>query len=252
MSFSAEWLALREPADHRARSAALLDGALAAIADRTAPRIVDLGCGAGSNMRAMAGRLPADARLRLVDRDPALLTRAAETLPGLAPDLVEADLAMALEPQVADADLITGAALLDLVSASWLERLVETAPPRAIFHFALTYDGRESRDPATRADRVVHAAFLRHQQRDKGFGPALGPGAAQHLAAALAARGYAIRSADSAWRLTAEQDGALIEALDAGVADAAEEEGADATLWRAARRTRALVGHIDLLALPPA
>ncbi len=251
MSFSAEWLSLREPEDHRARDGALLREAAAAVAGRDAPLIVDLGCGTGSNIRALASHLPPSARLRVVDRDPALLAHARQSLGERNVQVVEADLSADLRPILQDADLVTGAALIDLCSADWLDRLLMAAPPAAAFYFALSYDGRERRVPVVDGDRLVHGAFLRHQQRDKGFGPALGPGAAVHLAASLIARGYSVRTACSDWRLTADEHEALIEMLDQGVADAAEEEGADVALWRQTRRTEVTVGHIDLLGQPP-
>ena len=46
MGFSADWLALREPADHAARDGDLL----AAAAQVAGAVIVDLGCGTGSTL----------------------------------------------------------------------------------------------------------------------------------------------------------------------------------------------------------
>ncbi|MGD8498218.1 MAG: class I SAM-dependent methyltransferase, partial [Chromatiales bacterium] len=54
--FSPDWLALREPLDARARSAALVDR-LRAQAPRGPRRILDLGSGTGSNLRYLAPRL---------------------------------------------------------------------------------------------------------------------------------------------------------------------------------------------------
>ncbi|RZI38309.1 SAM-dependent methyltransferase, partial [Herbaspirillum sp. HC18] len=51
MSFSPDWLALREPADHAARSAHLLSRLATQFGDRDQVSVVDLGCGAGSNLR---------------------------------------------------------------------------------------------------------------------------------------------------------------------------------------------------------
>ena len=48
MAFSAEWLALREPADRAARDAGLLRRAAAAAGP--APVIMDLGCGSGATV----------------------------------------------------------------------------------------------------------------------------------------------------------------------------------------------------------
>ena len=78
--FSAAWLALREPADHRARNAAVRDSAIAHLAGKAAPRLVDLGCGSGSNLRALAPHLPSGQIWRLVDADPLLLQAARQAL----------------------------------------------------------------------------------------------------------------------------------------------------------------------------
>ena len=74
--FSADWLALREPYDARARNPAVLDALAAALADRGSVAIVDLACGTGATLRAIASRLPRRQRWRLVDHDLALLARA--------------------------------------------------------------------------------------------------------------------------------------------------------------------------------
>ena len=80
MSFSAEWLALREMADHRARD----PGLLAKLAEWAHPRgdltIADLGCGTGSNARAMIPHLAGTQHWRLIDNDGTLLGLAKERL----------------------------------------------------------------------------------------------------------------------------------------------------------------------------
>src|SRR5437899_1031226 len=67
------WLALREPADVAARSALLTREVVDAIGRHHPLSILDLGAGTGSNLRYLAGRLPAPQRWLLVDRDPTLL-----------------------------------------------------------------------------------------------------------------------------------------------------------------------------------
>jgi hypothetical protein len=52
--FSAEWLALREPADHAARSADLTRAVLNALPREVPQRILDLAAGTGSNLRYLA------------------------------------------------------------------------------------------------------------------------------------------------------------------------------------------------------
>ncbi|MFZ4711120.1 MAG: methyltransferase domain-containing protein, partial [Zwartia sp.] len=91
--FSAEWLALREPADHRARDQALQNTIceqleIVAHAEQRAVRLIDLGCGSGSNLRALATRLPAQQHWTLVDYDPLLLAAARAALIGWADQVV--------------------------------------------------------------------------------------------------------------------------------------------------------------------
>jgi len=76
--FSAEWLALREPYDGRARNRDVLESVVAAAAEAgNAVGVVDLACGTGSTLRALAPRLPPRQDWRLVDNDLSLLARAA-------------------------------------------------------------------------------------------------------------------------------------------------------------------------------
>jgi SAM-dependent methyltransferase len=273
--FDPNWLALREPADHAARDKKLL----ALVADRFAARehvsIVDLGAGAGSNLRALAPHLPAKQSWTLVDHDPALLDAARRMLQGWADEGSEAGDALSLvkdgrrlsvtfrqvdlardiddllEPTP---DLVTAAALFDLVSEPWLRRfsaaLVEHGVP---LYAVLTYDGLERWSPPHRLDEAVLSAFHLHQQRDKGFGPAAGPRAAGALAANLVKLGYSVRNGDSPWQLDAAQ-AALVGELASGIAQAAAETGrlskSDADAWATARRaaTAVEIGHRDLWA----
>ncbi|HEU4519792.1 MAG TPA: SAM-dependent methyltransferase, partial [Microvirga sp.] len=80
MSFSPEWLDRREPVDHRSRNPDLLAALARRFAGRDRLAVVDLGCGAGSNLRALAPFLPERQSWRLVDHDPALLAAARERL----------------------------------------------------------------------------------------------------------------------------------------------------------------------------
>lgn len=275
--FSAEWLRLREDADHRARSRALLRRTAALFAGRDSLRIADLGCGTGSNLRAMALLLPERQAWRLVDHDSALLAAAREALSGWADraagagdrltlfkqdriievSLQRGDLARDLAAILAEpADLVTAAALIDLTSAAWLARLAHVlAQGRTPFYATLAYDGEETWTPAHPHDGAIRDAFHAHQARDKGFGPAAGPRAADVLAEAFARAGYGVERAASPWRLGTE-DAALISELVRGIASAAAETGAvDETVireWREARLAgvSCVIGHTDLLAAP--
>ena len=104
----------------------VLDAVRTAFAGRPAVRVADLGCGTGSTMRAVAPLLPARQDWRLVDNDAALLEAAHDTAPAMCEvTTVQVDLAADLGRALADdTDLVTTSALLDLVSAQWLERLV--------------------------------------------------------------------------------------------------------------------------------
>lgn len=277
--FSADWLRLREPADHRARNAAVLAAAAHHLASRAQAHIVDLGCGAGSNLRATAPSLPVSAQSwTLVDYDPALLdaarARLAEWADAAEPrgeelllrkddrtitvDFRRIDLHADLETVLGwQPDLVTAAAFFDLVSAQWIERLVTGMARRKLaLYTVLTFDGRHAWTPPHSADAVVDAAFHAHQGRDKGFGPAAGPKAAGRLAQAFAQADYAVVSGDSPWRLAPPRDAVLIQALADGIGQAARETGQveEATLsaWRAAHGPDAgfLVGHQDLFAAP--
>jgi hypothetical protein len=274
--FSDQWLALREGADHAARDASLRDRVAASLAGRAEAEIVDLACGAGSNLRALAASLPGRQRWRLVDVDPVLLAAARERLLAWADhvenldplvirkgerqiegsfwrrDLASADFD-ALAPSV---DLVTAAALFDLVSAQWIESFCdELARRRLPLYAVLTYSGEERWLPAHPADEAMLAAFHHHQQRDKGFGPATGPRGALELATTLQRRGYVTTEQPSPWRLGPPQ-AVLTEALADGAAKAVGETGlvcADTIeSWRLARRgaSTCLIGHIDLFAQP--
>jgi SAM-dependent methyltransferase len=253
MSFDAAWLDLREPADRAARDSRLLAAAGAWLANVAAPLALDLGAGAGAMPRALAPFAPPGLRWRLVDNDPRLLALAAARTPGaetLRMDLAELD---ALPTD--GVRLVTASALLDLVSEVWIEALADRLVAAGMAVLAtLSYDGQLAWEPSAAEDAPTASAFNRHQRRDKGFGPALGPDAAAALATALRRRGYAVRLAPSPWRLGTEQ-AELIAALAAGIAEAAaEEECALAPAWGQARRAArgCIVGHIDLFAVPQA
>ena len=124
--FSADWLALREPYDVRARNPKVLDAVVASFKDFPSIRIVDLACGTGSTLRALGPRLAAPQNWRLVDNDLGLLARATTmTRPaGITVEGVPLDLNRDLEAVLdGPVDLVATSALLDLVS----ERLARTA-----------------------------------------------------------------------------------------------------------------------------
>jgi SAM-dependent methyltransferase len=264
--FSADWLSLREPADHRARDAGLLRLLAAWAETRKSLTVLDLGCGTGSNARAVIPHLPGTQHWRLVDYDRALLDAARDKLAGVGGQKVgavtvtfeEADLSRGIEPLLTGGcDLVTASALFDLASQDWLGAMVAALSARRLpLYTVLIYDGVMDWNPAHPLDGAVRDAFNTHQQGDKGFGAAAGPLAGLTLAARLSEAGYEIASAASPWVL-GPQDPELMLANLEGIGAAVRETGllADAELdgWLTARRRKGgscVVGHMDLLALP--
>lgn len=274
--FDPAWLDMREGPDHRARNADVLAACAAHFGTRDHMRIVDLGCGLGSNLRALAPHLPARQSWRLVDHDPILLEAARARLARWADSadvgdgdaltllrdgkaievaFIQADLARGAGGLLEGADLVTAAALFDLVSKDWLQAFVSgIVASRTPFYTVLTYDGVETWSPRHPQDAPMLAAFHAHQARDKGFGPAAGPNATAVLATLFEAQGYAVTQGASPWRL-GDHERAMIGALANGVADACAETGMVAPEaiadWRAARRhAEVVIGHLDLFARP--
>lgn len=262
--FTAEWLALREPADHRARSARLAREIARQLMGRPPLHIVDLGAGTGSNLRYLTPRLPPVQHWRLVDRDRALLARIRK------PTMWAIVASVHVQPRdLADleanadlfrgASLVTASALLDLVSAAWIDALADRCrSSRAASLFALTYDGRIACTPAERDDEMVRDLVNRHQRTDKGFGPALGPEAAQTAQRAFASRGFTVERERSDWTLDGGDAELQCRLIDGWAAAAVEMQPAEATAieaWRrrrlehaAATRSTIVVGHEDLAA----
>ena len=267
MSFSADWLGLREPADHLSINAHVRFELMQALADRASLRVVDLGCGAGSNVRGLSAWLGPNQSWTLVDYDPKLLAAAKARLLGFgaskAVDISyqQADLSggeFAL--LIAGADLVTAAALFDLVSVPVIDELAASVAANGqIFSTVLSYDGIASWLPADALDNAMRDAFNAHQHGDKGFGPAAGPGATNAIAAAFARHGYRIVRGKSPWVLDHRQ-AELRDQLDTGWAAAVAETGkvpqVDIDAWLARRRAAGhaavtIVGHEDILCLPP-
>jgi SAM-dependent methyltransferase len=264
--FSAEWLALREPHDLRARNTVVLDAVAAAFSGEAAVAIVDLACGTGATARAIAPRLPQRQNWRLIDNDLGLLARAGaigvpphRIITARAVDLAR-DLELALDGPL---DLITCSALLDLVSGEWLERLaVEAAARRLPVYAALSYDGEAMLDPPDPFDAEIIAAVNRHQRRNKGFGPALGPAAAARATERFKQLRYTVIEGRSDWTF-APADGPIQSEILSGWAAAAREldelpvERIIAWLTRRRElvtdgRSRMRIGHVDLFARPDA
>ncbi|GGF46626.1 trans-aconitate methyltransferase [Azorhizobium oxalatiphilum] len=278
--FSADWLALREPADHNARSRELAGRLKALLWAEDDLRVADVGAGTGANLRATAPLLGPRQHWHLIDHDTALLNTAAEALSNWAEnstrgadDLLlekggrsirvtfqQADLAAHPEAiATGRPHLVTSSAFFDLASAPWIERFVsEVVRCKAVFFTVLTCDGRDDWSPPHEADAPVAAAFRAHQRINKGFGPAAGNAATDLLSHAFHSLGYVTDAAESPWLLDGHHplDADLIAALATGMADAAGETGLVQPKWleawldahQGARQCR--IGHMDLLAWP--
>ncbi|MBP0614169.1 class I SAM-dependent methyltransferase [Jiella mangrovi] len=265
--FAETWLALREPADQRARDPGLMRRALEWVRDaQGTATLVDLGCGAGATLAAFDEASPANAQVchwRLIDDDPALLGAAMERASGLGAkaEPCRVDLSDVADIPLDGARLVTASALFDLASRDFVAALVDRlAKEGTALYAVLNYDGSTTFSPAHSLDGIVVAGFNRHQLRPKGLGSgaSLGPAAARALAEALQARGYDVMLADSPWQLEGrdrELAIAHIEGVAAAVAELGVLDAAELDDWRKMRIAncadgRATVGHLDLLAIP--
>jgi SAM-dependent methyltransferase len=223
--------------------------------------VTDLGCGTGSTLRAVAPLLPAPQSWRLVDNDETLLAAARKAAPsGVNVTTVALDLARDAEQALGTCDLVATSALLDLVSAAWLDRLVASlARLSRPLYAALSYDGAVDLTPPARHDDAVIAAVNRHQLTDKGFGPALGSKAARTAPERFRHAGFDVVEGRSDWRFGADDRAIQLEML-AGWAGAAGEIGVAPSIleeWLierrdhvAAGRSHMRVGHVDFFATP--
>ena len=254
--FSADWLALREPADRGARDRSPIGPLIgswatrhAAAAQHTGPlRVVDLGSGSGANLRYLAPRLAGTQTWRLIDNDAALLAHAPRAIhdwarargwtvaagaeglyvesPGFSATFVQQPLDLAAQIEglsLPGTDLVTASALLDLVSHAWIDSLLAACRSAGCaLLFALSYDGRIAWRPGLAFDDAITALLNRHQRSDKGLGPAAGPQAVAYASECLQHADYLVHQGPSDWRLTAD-DASLQAALAKGWAEAAAE-----------------------------
>jgi hypothetical protein len=261
--FSAAWLALREPVDHRSRNAMLqnhvvdfLHQHVPVVSDLL--HITDLGSGTGSNLRALAPYFGAIQCWTLVDYDADLLRTARATLLSWADGVLDSNLtnsigvagifSESIEPLVITKNMKTIAVQFrcadlladyrsilnepaDLITAAAFFDLVAEpwltefcAALTKPLYTVLTYDGKETWGPPKALDLDVLRAFHAHQSTDKGFGAALGPKAAERLQSLLQGRGFVTACLPSPWRMD-HHDHALIEQLALGTASAVREMG---------------------------
>jgi hypothetical protein len=285
-AFSADWLALREPADAAARSVPLTRAIADPLAREEEVHVLDLAAGTGANLRYLADHLSVRQRWLLVDNNSALLAQVTVRMSswGLAHgyeannvgdglvlrgDRRVCRLATRLLDLTALDDngifagrlLVTASALLDLVSEIWLRALADRCREnRAAVLFALTYDGAIRFAPEEPEDEMVRELVNRHQRTDKGFGAALGPDAATLAERCFAGLGYRVRRERSDWELPPDAIALQRGLIEIWAQAAAATAPALAPLirgWRDRRlthvenhRSRLTVGHEDLAAWP--
>ncbi len=272
--FESEWLAAREPADHRARSIELtaeLNRWLLDRYDSLPPeihcpmQIVDIGTGRGSNALFLVRALQVPQAWLALDQDAALLREARQRVNVLdvpfetrAVQLSPENMEQHLPPEVS---LVTASALIDLVSETWLKALSQAAASRnSAILIALSYAGHFELSPGHPDDELIRTLVNQHQHGDKGTGAALGPEAPIMLKRLLDADGYQVKLAESPWTLGSE-DQALARMLMEGWTEAAIEQSPGdrdrLNLWLETRNHQlsegslnVVVRHLDLLALP--
>lgn len=279
--FSSHWLALREPVDHASRSMAVRTAMLTELRrlhgrSLSQLQVVDLGCGSGSNLRAVAPLLGREQSWQLLDHDEGLLDAARHAIASWSDQVVsdtssafcvrkgtceihiefcKADLNQEVKRWVHrdGVSLVTASALFDLVSQQWLDHFMNELD--CPLYAALTYDGRMEWSPVHPLDAMVTEAFNVHQMTDKGFGAAAGPKAVDIMGHLAQQRGHSVTRGDSSWHL-GPGDTSLHHQLLQGIASAAVQTGMvgapDANDWLAARMDAVSVriGHTDLFIAP--
>lgn len=258
-----EWLALRGPADDRARRqytrhlVETLDDHLRGRArEHSTVRAVDVGAGTGAGADWLRASLTVDQDWRLLDHDPRILEATPETRRWALPVVGDVH---SLGRLLADApaDVVTCQALLDILTADEIEALVAAAASSgSAMLLSLSVTGEVTLSPPHPDDDAVAAAFDAHQQRDGR----MGPDACVHALDVLESHGYRTTTASAPWELGPEGP-ALLRAwlrgrLEAAVEQEPHQRDRFERWWlardEAAEREEltAEVGHLDVLALP--
>lgn len=221
--FDADWLRWREPADAEARDSGLLAAWLEALPAEA--RILELGAGTGSLLRACLLRLRRPVHWRALEGDAGLIARAEARFahwvwdhpwtfetgdparlrgPGGTCELRWQciDLSAGV-PDLSGVTAVAASAWGDLVSWPWAGRFAAQAAAaqvRSVYLALNVVDGPQFQPPLP-LDGALGRAFAAHMRRDKGLGPALGGAAAVGWALALRTAGYRVHDAASVWRL---------------------------------------------------
>jgi hypothetical protein len=263
---SAGWLALREAADAAARAPELVEPVRRHLAITQRATIHDLGTGTGSMGRWLAPRLPGPQHWIMYDRDADLLEHARAEMTGTAADGApvtvetrERDITRLTADDLGGASLITGSALLDMLTAEEVERVVAAcAGAGCPALLTISVIGRVELTPPDPLDTEIAEAFNAHQRRTAGGRRLLGPDAVDATVAAFGRHGVRVLVRSSPWRLGADRAELVSEWLMGWLAAACEQRpeltGPVAAYARrrlaeaAAGRLNVIVQHNDLLA----
>lgn len=267
LAVSAEWLALREPEDARARSLEL-----ALLASELMPdgpiAVHDLGSGTGSMMRWLAPVLPGPQSWFLHDWNARLTEQAVAHARPSDRDNTEisvfartGNLAALTPEDAAGASLVTASALLDVLSAQEIRSIVDVCvAARAPAFFSLSVIGEVQLTPWDARDTAFGEAFNAHQSRDLDLRRQSGRHGASIAHRHFEEAGWQVRETTTQWRLDPHQS-ALLSEWFCGWVDAAVEQ--EPLLRPVADRYRqdrvaqmgrgeltALIDHRDFLAWP--
>ncbi|PZM96293.1 MAG: SAM-dependent methyltransferase [Actinobacteria bacterium] len=260
----ADWLRLREPADAAARATELVAPLGRRLAAASRVVIHDLGSGTGSMGRWLAPRLPGPQHWVMYDRDPSLLAqvrmvdRAADGAP-VTVETRQRDITRLTGADLAGAALVTASALLDMLTADEVERIVTACVDAGCpALFAISVIGRVELFPADPLDEEIADAFNAHQRRTVDGRALLGPDAVDACVAAFGRRGVDVQVRPSPWRLGPEHAELTTEWFTGWLAAACEQRPELVERTReyarrrvadaAAGRLRVVVHHSDLLA----
>jgi trans-aconitate methyltransferase len=265
---SSDWLTLREPADAAARAADLVAELRSVLPADGLVAVRDLGCGTGSMARWLAGQLSGPQHWVMFDRDDELLTLAGTDRPDTAADGApvtietrQRDITRLAPEELAGASLITASALLDMLTAAELERLVGACVRAGCpVLIALSVTGHVDLEPADPFDRRVADAFNAHQRRSTAAGTLLGPDAFAAAVHAFTRLGVEVAVRPSPWRLGLGQAALAGEWFTGWLSAACEQRPelhAEALGYARRRLAEAAAGrlsvtvhHQDLLARP--
>jgi len=274
-SFTADWLALREPTDKISRNALVLAACENAFRRFHHISVCDAGAGTGASVRAFSNFLPKKQTWTLVDADLANLHKSLALLSArgdvisksetecsvrlnekiISTRILKRDLSETSEVWPDETQLITASAVFDLVSTPWVSEFIKILRRRNTSLLAtLTFNGKMNAEPHHDLDEAMFNAFRAHQRTDKGFGAAAGPDAVSLLRDGLIEAGFTVAEGESPWIL-GNDNRALMEETLKGIAFAAMEIGhvekrdADAWLNDRLRGTQQfIVGHTDIFA----